>query len=237
MYSCIILDDDLMAITQLKLLISKSDDLLFKKAFTKAKDAIEFLQTETIDIIFLDIYLEETLGTEVATNMSSDTFVIFTTSSLKHALEAWNLGAVDYLQKPIDVVRFNKAIDKVILPLKFKDLSKDDAKLHQGDSITISSDRKKYHAKISDILYIESKLEYLCYYTKKGKIMSLGSLKEIALKLPKTNFIRISYSFIINLQHIRRYNTSEIEMDDDCRIKVGRVYKNDFKNIMNSHQS
>ena len=101
--------------------------------------------------------------------------------------------------------------------------------------ITVVADRKKYHISIAEIICIESMYEYLCYHTKKGKIMSLGSLKDIAIKLPKQNFVRINYSYIINLNHLENYSATTAEMVDGKILKIGRVYKIQFKDLVQTN--
>lgn len=230
MFTCIILDDDIFATTYLRRLINDRIDLKLLRTFTQPSKALEYLNSSNVDIIFLDIYLPEILGTSVAKLIQKGCGIIFTTVSDKEALEAFNVHAIDYLLKPINTDRFNLAIDKAKILLQQKEMVLPDTNTNEHKkTITIISDRKIYKVTSQDIVYIESLFEYVCYYTKKTKLLSLGALKDVTNELPTNEFIRIHKSYIINIRHLNNYSAVKVMLSNGTELPIGRVYKDDFK--------
>lgn len=234
MFSCVIIDDDLFASAHLKRLISQRANLHLSNSFLKATNAIDYLSSNPTDIVFLDIYMPEMMGTVVAKLLHAKTMVIFTTTSKQHALEAFDINAVDYLLKPVNLDRFNMAVDKAQSLLTQKRLAQvTSAQQESRKIITIISDRKIYKIATQDIYYVESLYEYVCYYTTKGKLLSLAALKDVAEILPQDEFTRIHKSYIINIHHLSNYSAQNLKLNNGIELPIGRVYKQNFKESSN----
>ncbi len=230
MLSCIIVDDDSFASAHLKRLIALRNNFHLSRSFLNANEALDYLSDHPVDIVFLDIYMPEMLGTKLAKLLQDKSQVIFTTSSTQHALEAFEMHAVDYLLKPVNEDRFNIAADKAQTLHNQKHQANE--KPVQQDSkrtITIVSERKIYKIATEDIFYVESLQEYVCYHTTKGKLLSLAALKDVAEILPEDEFTRIHKSYIINTNHLSNYTAQSVLLSNDIELPIGRVYKQSFR--------
>ena len=237
MYTAIIIDDDSIAITQLKRLLASYQNITIIRTFTKSNQALDYIKNTTVDIVFLDIKMPEIGGLEIASNISSNSSIIFTTSATRYALDSYNIGAVDYLLKPIIEDRLQKAITKAIDAIEINKLKKIKP-IESGvqEQITVLADRKSYRLNISDIVYVESQKEYVCYFMANTKILSLGSLKDVAAILEQYSFVRIHRSHIINTQHIKHYTATSVMLSNNVELTIGRLYKNEFKKAVENIQ-
>ena len=230
MINCVIVDDDPFASTHLKRLIGLREDLHLTRSFLKAADAVDYLSDYPTDIVFLDIYMPDIMGTVVAKLLYGRTMAIFTTSSKQHAIDAFDMNVVDYLLKPISLERFNMAVDKAQDILHRKQIAEaQTTQTGHKKLITIISDRKIYKIPTQDIFYVESLYEYVCYHTTKGKLLSLGALKDVADMLPENEFARIHKSYIININHLTNYTAQSLLLSNGAEMPIGRVYKQSFK--------
>ncbi len=188
---CIVIDDEELARLLLKSYIDKVDFLEFVDSFESPLDAIQSLKDNTINIVFLDIQMPELKGTDFAKMIGDSSKIIFTTAYSEYALEGFDLNALDYLLKPITFERFLSAV------YKYK---QEETPIE--DSITIKSGYDLYKLKYEDILYVQSDNEYVLFYTIGKKIMSHQTLKSLEKKLPKSTFIRVHRSYIVNKQKV-----------------------------------
>lgn len=232
MRTCIIVDDDFPQIRLIRNLVAKRTDIKCVNSFVDPLKAIEYLKTNSIDIAFLDIQMQEIDGIKMSTFLPSNTQVIYITSSPKHALEAFNVNAIDYLLKPVLNDRFNKSVDKAIQLLNFSVVSAVEVREKRKQFITIICDRKAFKINVDDIFYIESKMEYVCYYTSNGKYLSLATLKELTTKLPENIFVRVHRSYIVNVEYVSSFNYTNVIMTDNKNLLIGRSYNDNFKKVM-----
>ncbi|MFY7965772.1 MAG: LytR/AlgR family response regulator transcription factor [Chitinophagaceae bacterium] len=236
MYTCIIIDDDLLAATELKWLLNDINNITLIKLFTNSVEAVEYLKSNTIDIVFLDIEMPKLNGIEFAKTIDNQCSIIFTTSHTNFALQGFNLGVVDYLVKPLIKERLKIAIEKAIQYANAKTLS---LKTENSNNqlITIAANRKTYTLHTDEIIYIESQREYMMYVTTKSKLLTLATIKETEDALPTNQFIRIHKSFIVNKNFITAYTTQKIILNQTIELNVGRLYKNNFIDFMKTNNT
>ena len=232
MLTCVIIDDDSLSIANLKKHIATRNELCLVDTFKDPLEGIEYLKQNDIDIVFLDIFMPKKTGLEVAKEVRNDFFIIFTTSSSKHALDAYQLDAIAYLLKPISIERFNAAVSRAALFINGSTINTANTLPEIDNAITVISDKKSYKLQIKEIIYIESLLEYVAYHTDKNKIMCLGSLKKIVDKFPKNQFIRIHKSYLVNKEHIISYTKTIITLSNNQKLDIGRIYKDAFLEAM-----
>ena len=141
-------------------------------------EAIECLQEQRIDLMFLDIQMPDLTGVELLKSINQQPAVIFTTAYSEYALEGYHLDVVDYLLKPFSFERFVQATNKAVDLIKLKNQESTEISGKSSDSqfITVKGDRKIYKIRLDDILYIEGLKEYVSYYTEKERIIILQSL-------------------------------------------------------------
>lgn len=226
--NCIIIEDQLPAQRILKKFISDLDSLNLVGTYTDAIEAMEALNTLTVDLIFLDIHLPKLSGIDFLKTLSHPPQIILTTAFSEYALEGYELNIVDYLLKPFSFNRFVKAVNKV----------RTNGKVIQLHSETKASDFKKEiffksgyeHIKLEEpkILYLKSDVEYTEIYLEGKKHLSSESLKYWESTLNPIHFLRVHKSYLINTTKITKFSGNRIYLEGDVIIPVGRAYKNEF---------
>jgi len=231
MYTCIIIDDDIFSIKILQQLLLDVNNLRCVKYFTDPLEGIEYLEKNIVDVLFLDIQMPKMNGFKLKEKLKKEVEIICTTAHKDFALEAYNNNISDYLVKPISLERLNQAVEKIkhILTTKKNFQSINETFSSDTNSIIIKYKNKSHRLLLNDILYVESKNEYVCYNTKADSFIDYARLKNIENKLPKETFIRIHKSYIINKKLIKSYNTFFVKLINDQEIPVGKVYRDKFK--------
>jgi two-component system LytT family response regulator len=219
--SCIIVEDEPLAAKVLTDYIEQVPFLELKGTFKDAILATDFLRTNTVDLMFLDIHLPKLKGMAFLKTLSHPPAVIITTAYHQYAVEGFNLNVTDYLLKPIEFERFLTAVSK-LKPGKAPSSHED----HEAvkDYLFLNVQKKKVKVLFSEILYIESQREYVKVVTEKKEHLSMISTHEIEGLLPAMQFKRIHRSFIVALNKIESYTTDAVEING-ISIPVGREYK------------
>ena len=196
-----IVDDEPLAHGILENYISRIETLDLVANCKNALEAINFLHTNSADLIFLDINMPELSGIELLKTLEHQPKIIFTTAYSEFALESYEYGVSDYLLKPIKFDRFLKSVNRVIDSLSVKrPKSNDNIKTQEksDDFIFIKQDQSVFKVKFSDIRYIEAYGNYVKVYTNEEKIVARQTMTEIHKLLTHENFIRVHKSFIVN---------------------------------------
>jgi DNA-binding LytR/AlgR family response regulator len=227
-YTCLIVDDEQLARQLLKEFVSKIPNLELKGMCKNPLEAMDVLQSEHIDIMFLDIQMPELTGVEFIKTLQQKPAIIFTTAYSEYALEGYQLDVIDYLVKPFPLDRFIKATNKAI---EYIDLKRSAEKNSQGkgmDSnyVLLHADHKIYKVNLNDIQYIEGLKEYVSYFTREKRIIVLQSLKSIEETLPSNKFIRVHRSYIVPIEKIKTLDGNQVQIGDKL-IPIGRSYKDD----------
>lgn len=224
--SCMIVEDEPLAAEILQDYISQVPFLELICVCNDALFALEKLQTHTIDLLFLDIHLPRLRGLDFLRTIKSPPKVIITTAYREYALDGYELNVVDYLLKPISFSRFLTAVNKV------KERAQPDtpALLHKQSltperaHLLINVNKKRIKVFLDDILYIESKKEYINIVTSDRSFLTKFQLTEIEQQLDKRFFLRIHRSFIVAREKINAFSASEVDINGQT-IPIGRSYK------------
>ncbi len=224
-YTCLIVDDEQLARNLLETYVTKMPMLELRGKCKNPMEAMAIMQSEQIDLLFLDIQMPELTGVEFIKTMQQKPAIIFTTAYSEYALEGYQLDVIDYLLKPFALERFIKAVNKAV---DYLDLKRNITKVpeQKPDSILLHADHKIYKVDLDDILYIEGLKEYVSYYTKERRIIVLQSLKSIEDSLPRDKFIRIHRSYIVPVRKIKSLDGNQVQIGDKL-IPIGRSYKDD----------
>lgn len=226
--NCIIVDDEPLAREELQTMVRELSELEVSGVFSNALSALEFLKANTVDLIFLDIEMPRLNGLDFAAQISGQTLLIFTTAYAQYALKSYELDALDYLLKPIEPGRLEKAILK---SLAYKKLLTESAKnTFEGsneDFLMIKSERRYHKINFKNIRFIEGLKDYVVIYTQKEKLITAMNLKNIHQKVPASTFLRVSKSYVVNVSFIDSFDNHTIYIDD-FEIPIGEVYKHDF---------
>ena len=199
--NCIVIDDEYPARILMKEYIGQLSHLNLVGSFSNPIKALDYLQDQPVELIFLDIQMPELSGLEFINALKTRPMVILTTAYPDYALEGYKLDVIDYLLKPFKFDRFYQSVSKAkaLLELKAKaGESKETATGDTKDHIVVKADRKIYRLLLDDIYFIQGLREYVTFHTRQGKIISLDSLKRLEDALPHPQFMRVHKSYIIN---------------------------------------
>ena len=227
--NCIIVDDEPLARAEMRSLIAEISSMDVLGEFSNAPSALEFLKDNEVDLIFLDIEMPMVTGLEFVEMLPKKSLIIFTTAYSQYALKSYELEAVDYLLKPIDPQRLKKAIDKAVLytELLSKDTVKNIVESNTADFLFIKAERRFYKISFSDIKFIEGLKDYVVIHTKQQKLITAMNLKTIHQKISGETFIRVSKSYVVNMNFIDSFDNHNIYIEDS-EIPLGEVYRADF---------
>lgn len=224
---CIIIEDQLPAQRILKKYIEDINSLKLIDTFTDPLQAMKMLNSESVDIIFLDIHLPKISGIEFLKSIINPPQVILTTAFPNYALESYDLNVTDYLLKPFSFERFVKAVMKVsskINPVTKTSVTKENT----SNKFFLKSGSKHIKIDINDIDYINSDFDYTDIYLSHVKYTSSQSLKYWQDRLSDQKFIRVHKSYIINQEKIKKIVGNKIYLSQKIIIPIGRTYKKKF---------
>lgn len=236
-YSCIVIDDEPHAIGAMCDLIERCPQLFIEKTFLNVPDAIEYLNSGNhTDIVFSDINMPNINGLEAAKLLSTFCrFLVFVTAHPDHSLQAYNERAVGFLLKPVGVLELTELINSFIR--NDKSLLSSIERDHK-DVVFIKGDQKNQFFKlnVSDILYIESDLNYNWVHTTTKKLYTYASLSKLEDKLSNSKlFIKINKSTLLSINHIESIEGNTVFLSNKHSIAIGSVYKMAFHEFIKSH--
>jgi DNA-binding LytR/AlgR family response regulator len=198
--NCLIVDDNKIARTTLKQLVSQVSDLQLTGECTNAMEAYNLLRDQPVDLLLLDIEMPGMTGIELTRNLQANRpVIIFTTSKKEYAAEAFELNVADYIVKPITPARFMQAIDKAREILQS---NSEQVKLNEDEFIFIRDSNIVRRLKLSDILYAEAMGDYVKLHTAQKFFAIHATMKEVEQRLPSSKFLRVHRSFIAAIDKI-----------------------------------
>ena len=233
---CLVIDDELPAREVLQKYIAEVEGLELAGTCTNAVEAHSFLQSNTVDLLFLDIQMPHILGTQFMRTLKTPPKVIFTTAYRKYAIEGFELDAVDYLLKPISFERFLKALNKILqLNLESSTIPAvtENCTEPAQPFVYFRADRKMIKVLFNDILYIEGLRDYIKIFTVSKTIVTKHLLSSLEEMLPADTFLRIHRSYIISISKIDSYNTDAIVIGKN-ELPIGRLFKHDVSKLLNA---
>lgn len=219
MINCIIIDDEPLAIKLLEHHISKIDGLKLVATGKNALEAYKILQTQNVDLMFLDIQMPDLNGIEFLKSLNKKPHTIFTTAYREFALDGFELEAVDYLLKPITFERFFRSVDRILRNVKKED---------EDDFVIFKSEGFNRKVLLKNVLYFESIGNDIKVVLKNETIIaSKISISELATNLHEKGFLRIHRSFIINKNQVTGISNNEVLMGK-ISIPAGRSFRKEF---------
>jgi DNA-binding LytR/AlgR family response regulator len=227
-WKCLVVDDEPPAVKVIEKYIGLAEGLQLAGSCSNALEAMKFLKTEAVDLVFLDIQMPKLSGTGFLKTLQHPPKVIFTTAYKEFATEAFDLDAVDYLLKPISLERFLKAVNK--LTNRDAPLDKPAAQ-DTGGFLYFRAQRKMIKVFLEDIMYIESLKDYIKIYRKSDKpLLVKQSITTLEAMLPVSSFVRIHRSFIVSVNAITAFTAQDVEIGK-VEIPVGRLYGGVLKRL------
>ena len=227
MIRCLLVDDEHFALVLLEEYIRQTPGLTVAGVCRSPIRAVEFLQSEPVDLLFLDIQMPVLSGMGLLKSISRKPITIFTTAYPQHAHEAFDLDAVDYLLKPFSFERFTQAIEKAREKLTFRK-GETSASLRPEGNISVRADRKWINIPLAEIQYIEGWKEYVRIYTDTGRIITLESMSNLEAQLPEAFFARAHKSFIVARHQVRSMEGAILELVNGAQVQVSRARKKEM---------
>ena len=229
--NCIIVDDEPLARKAIEKLVCQTENIETIASFNGADVTREFLKNNTVDLVFLDIQMPGVNGMDFARTIPKNTLVVFTTAFHEFASESYDVDAIDYLIKPVKLERFQKAVEKAHTYFKLfhTDHTNSDIENITTDYIFVRSERRIFKVHFSDILYIEGLKDYVIIYLETQKVITLMNIKTIHELLPKSFFVRVSKSYIINVNNINSVDNNTVYIGEN-EIPIGNIYRDHFFN-------
>ena len=234
--TCIIVDDEPMALNLVESYVEKTPFLQLKKKCSSAIEAMEFVKTNPVDLLFLDIQMPDLTGLEFSKMLPKETRVIFTTAFDQYALEGFKVEALDYLLKPFDYAEFLAAANKASTWFSLVKGKQQPILSEVKEFLFVKSEYKQLRIKLADVLYFEGLKDYIKIWLNDNPkpILTLMSLKSLEEELPETKFMRVHRSFIVALKNIEVVERSQIIINKQ-RITVSEQYKSKFTDYINSN--
>jgi len=229
---CLVVDDEPPAREMLMRYIAEMPALTLQGTCGNALEALERLQSEGTDLLFLDIHMPQLKGTDLLRILRQPPPVILTTAFPDYALEGYELDVVDYLLKPVRFDRFIKAVNKVLQADRTQpEPSAPPEKAPESPFVYIRADRKMVKVPLSEILYVESMKDYVKVVTQNGPLLTKQSITAMEAMLPGRAFLRTHRSFIVSIEKIRAYTHELIEMDK-IEIPIGKLYRQQVLKVL-----
>lgn len=230
--NCIAIDDEPLALRKIVDFIKKVPFLNFKASFDNGLEALAYLKTETVDLIFLDIQMPEIKGTQLVNILKKKPQIIFTTAYSEYALEGYELDVTDYLLKPISFERFLEAAQKAFdRSTPVISTVTEEGGSSRSDFIFIKTEHKWQKVCIREIRYIEGLKDYLSIYLPTGRILTLQSFSSLLEKLPGDEFIRIHKSYVVSVSQIDEIEKKRVMIGDKW-IPISDTYRSAFFSLL-----
>jgi len=229
--NCIIVDDEPLARKAIQKLVYQTANLESIASFNGADATREFLAKNAVDLVFLDIQMPGVNGIEFAKTIPKKTLVVFTTAFHEFASESYEVDAIDYLIKPVKLERFQKAVEKAQTYCKLFHTDPINSNIEHitDDYIFVRAERRIIKVYFSDILFIEGLKDYVVIYLENQKVITLMNIKTINDLIPKRFFVRVSKSYIINVNNIDSVDNNTVYIGKN-EIPIGNIYRDFFFN-------
>jgi DNA-binding LytR/AlgR family response regulator len=228
MLKAIVIDDEPLAHEVIKGLTEKASFVEIAGYFTDSLQAMAFLQTNKADLLFLDIKMPDISGIELLRSIPNPPMVIFTTGYSEHAVEGFELDAIDYLLKPFSLTRFLKACNKAYEHYRSK---KNNSNAGTDLSyVFIKSGYEQVRVELNDLLYAEASGNYVVFVLEKQRLASRLTMSEAAALLPVTSFIRVHRSYIVSKKHIQKVDKKTVWVQQ-TEIPIGPAYASIIEKI------
>ncbi|GAA3514351.1 LytTR family DNA-binding domain-containing protein [Aquimarina addita] len=234
--SCVIVDDEPMALNLVESYVEKTPFLVLKKKCSSGIEAMTFIKDNPVDLLFLDIQMPDLTGIEFSKMLPKGIRVIFTTAFDQYALEGFKLEALDYLLKPFDYAEFLSAANKAYSWFELVKGKQKNSTHQEKEFLFVKSEYKQLRIKLADVLYFEGFKDYIKIWLKNTAkpILTLMSLKSLENELPGTKFMRIHRSFIISLKNIEVIERNQIIINKQ-RITISEQYRPKFLTFINNN--
>jgi len=226
-YTCIIIEDEPLALEKTKDFVSKVPFLQLSATFDNALTGLAYLNNNKVDVLFLDINMDELTGIELLQSSKITSQVIITTAYQEYALKGYELQITDYLLKPFAFNRFLQAVNKAVESIVRRNSDP------QPDFIFVKTENRLEKIMLNEIVYIEGMRDYLRIHTVNKKLMTLQNFSEFEKLIPSSVVCRVHKSYMVALNKIESIERSRIKIADQI-IPISETYKELFFQLINA---
>lgn len=237
MITCVIIDDEPLAIEVLQTHLAQLPEFELSATFENPVAALGLLQSQKIDLIFLDIEMPLLTGIDFLKTVPNLPKVIFTTAYRNYAIESYELDVVDYLLKPISFVRLLKAVNKfkTMVQLPIVPMKNMTPEVPRNDHLYVNANKKYIKIKFDEILYVESMKDYIKIHLSDKSVVTKESISNFEIQLPVT-FLRIHRSFLVNTTKVTAFTKVDVEINT-IELPIGASYKETVLHFLNGRKS
>lgn len=240
--TCVIVDDEPLAVKLLESYVGKTDGLELVASFTDSVEAISMIKSHPVDLLFLDIQMPDMNGMELAHMIPAETRVVFTTAFKEYAFESYEVSALDFLLKPIRYNKFLAAVDKARQWFAISSLSSEhhlssiESNTSIPETIFLRVDGEYRQITLSQILYVSGMKDYVMFYLEgeRRPLITHLTMKSVEEMLPSSQFMRVHRSFIVALSKIRSVDRNDCIYIGDEVIRVTDAYREPFQQYLQS---
>lgn len=232
-YQCIIVEDEPLAAEVLQDYVKQVPFLTLKAVCGDAIYAMEMLQKEKIDLIFLDIHLPKLKGLDFIKTLKHPPHIIITSAYHEYALQGYEYNVVDYLLKPVEFSRFLMAVNKLRQAATSEIMPPASFQAGERSYLFFNVSKKKVKVFLDEILYIESLKEYIRIVTTNKSILTKFQLGQVEELLARNNFLRVHRSFIVAKDKIDAFTATDVEIAGK-QIPIGRSYKELVQSVLDA---
>ncbi|NVN19058.1 response regulator [Muricauda sp. HICW] len=234
MIKCLAIDDEPLALALLQDNIGKIPFLHLVASCSNAFDAIEVLQNEKIDLLFIDIQMPGLTGLQLISSLHNRPLVIFVTAYQQYAVESYDLDIVDYLVKPVALDRFIRACHRAQELIQLKKVQ-ENAPLTTKDHFFVQADYSQVKIKFSDIIWMKGYGDYIKFHLKNAEhpLVVRTSFKELEFELPPHLFLRIHKSYIVAIDEITAIRKNSVFLGDR-ELAIGETFREKVEKLFNS---
>lgn len=226
-YSCIIIEDEPLALERTKSFVNKIPFLNLCGTFENALDGLAYLKSNKVDLLFLDINMDELSGIELLESSKIESQVIITTAYQEYAIKGYELNVTDYLLKPFTFDRFLKAVNKA------QENNSQPITTNQHDFIFVKTENRLVKIDLNDILFIEGMRDYRRIHTLNKRIMTLQNFSELEQLIPSNVVCRVHKSYMVGISKIESIERMRIKIANQI-IPISETYKELFFKIINN---
>ena len=239
MLNAVAIDDEPIALEVVKALAAKIPFLQLKAVFASPFEAMAYLQQEKVDLLFLDIKMPDISGIEFLRALPDPPMVIFTTAYSEHAVQSFELDAIDYLLKPFSQARFLKACNKALQQYEYRNRERQGAdgfKAVDGQGspgpniIFVKSGYEQIRIDLNEVLYVESNGNYVQFVLSQSKLLSRLTMAEAAALLPEPSFVRIHRSYIVGKKHVTKVDRNNVWLGKTS-LPIGPAYAAELERL------
>ena len=203
--TCIIVDDEPLAIRLLENFVERTPFLVLKASFTDSISALQTIKNDVVDLLFLDIQMPDLNGMELSRMVPSRTRIIFTTAFKEYAFDSYEVNALDFLLKPIRYDKFLTAAEKARdwferLPQPIN---------NQRTTVFLKTDGDLQQVPLTDVVYVEGMKDYVIFHLSDRRLVTHMTMKAVEELLPSAHFMRVSRSYIVALDKIRKVDRND----------------------------